>query len=110
MRHRRFADLDDQRIDDEPKYLDDEEGARCAAALQAEYGTVVFVLWEVGGRHLTAWYQGPTPKGLYVKGRTKQDLRERVSAMLGELRLATSIPMQHPIVNDILPGLRRGRG
>ncbi|MET9241209.1 hypothetical protein [Nonomuraea sp. NPDC003709] len=100
----------DQYADTTDEYPDDEKGARWAAELQDEYGVTVLVLWEVAGKHLTAFYKGPTPEGIFVKGRTPQDLRRRVSAKLGELQLARSAPVQYPIVKEILPGLLRRLG
>jgi hypothetical protein len=84
----------------------DAEGAAWAAELQVEYGAIWLVLWEVAGKHLTAFYKGPAPEGIFVKGRTPQDLQERVSATFGERRLT----VQPSIVNEMLPAPERGRG
>jgi hypothetical protein len=89
--------------------IDDATGREWAAQLQEAYGPLALVLWEVAGRHLTAFWRGPSPEGFYVKARTPQDLRAAVTARLGELRLAASVPVQHPIVHEILPGLQRRR-
>ncbi|MEU8403848.1 hypothetical protein AB0C28_52480 [Nonomuraea sp. NPDC048892] len=107
MRHRRkgVASVDDQYADNQDEYPDDVKGAEWAAELQNEYGVTVLVLWEPAGKHLTAFYKGHTPEGIFVKGRTPQDLRQRVSARLGELQLSRSAPVQYPIVHEILPGL-----
>ncbi|MFI7643275.1 hypothetical protein [Nonomuraea sp. NPDC049400] len=110
MRHRRSGVASGQYADTRDEYPDDEMGARWAAELQKEYGVAVLVLWEVAGKHLTAFYKGPTPQGIFVKGRTPRDLRQRVSARLGELQLARSVHVQYPIVSEMLPGLQRGRG
>ncbi|WP_433513671.1 hypothetical protein ACQP2T_60655 [Nonomuraea sp. CA-143628] len=110
MRHRRRNRVTSQHSGGKDEYPDDEKGTRWAAELQNEYGKIVFVLWEVAGKHLTAFYKGPTPEGIWVKGRTPQELRQGVSARLGELRLA-AFPMQnHPVINEILPGLSRRHG
>ncbi|MFG1977039.1 hypothetical protein ACGFJC_47570 [Nonomuraea fuscirosea] len=68
--------------------IDDDTGERMAAALEREYGYMAMVLWEVAGRHFTAFWRGHVPVGVYVKGRTPQELRTAIAVRLSEVRLA----------------------
>ncbi|WP_043637151.1 hypothetical protein [Nonomuraea candida] len=84
--------------------IDDDTGREMAARLEEEYGHMALVLWEVAGRHLTAFWRGHVPEAIYVKGRTPQELRAALAARLAEVTRPPHIP------GGSFPIPRQGRG
>jgi hypothetical protein len=71
----------------QPAGTTDDTGQAWAAQLQQQHGGLLLVLWEVAGRHLTGFYKGPSPVGIYVKASTPQELLRGVHERGAELRL-----------------------
>jgi len=88
--------------------IDDDTGRAWAAELQKTYGPLALVQWEVGGRHLTAFWLGPAPEPVWVKAPTPQALRDGVAARLGELRLTTEAGTLLPIPHQSFGGFHEG--
>ncbi|UBU16448.1 hypothetical protein [Nonomuraea gerenzanensis] len=82
-----------------PAGTNDDTGQAWAAQLQQQHGGLLLVLWEVAGRHLTGFYKGPSPVGIYVKASNPQELLRAVNERIGELRLEPWL-----MLRDTLPG------
>ncbi|WP_162794799.1 hypothetical protein [Nonomuraea lactucae] len=71
-----------------------------AAELTQQVGGRWLFLWEPGGQHLTAFYGGDTPKPIYRKAKTPQEMWSRIHEVeLNMLLTATAVgrPVRWPM-------------
>ncbi|SPL88411.1 unnamed protein product [[Actinomadura] parvosata subsp. kistnae] len=90
--------------------IDDGTGRILAAELEHEYAGMAVVLWEVAGRHFTAFWRGHVPVPVYVKARTPQELRAAVAARLYDLRLEAEAERLPRLRGGSFPVPQPGRG